>query len=417
MNSDSNERLPLLERWHTSRIVTAHLEEHLNYIFAGRYRIRIVELNRLLLGGNGIATLVFDCRYECRSTETIRQVPLFLVPGDLTGRSRSGRAWARDLLTGNPIHLSPEDPDLGIEVSSSDVPNVLGDIEGLRDWKVLGHRPGKRLTLQVESASDGDQEPNLQIVKVYKGKRVERLHRNLTHLERVWGGSRTGLPKILRSDSKRGSIHLCHVPGRSYLERLVSSSASDSFPAGLALASLHRCAPIDAVTHSRSDEFVLIRNLAGRLDRYDSSIGQRIEEALLIVEKEAGGIPEGDPVLAHRDFYDKQIIVSPQGLSILDWDMLTNAPAALDVGNFLAHLRLRALQGRIRESCAERERARFLRGYESGGSCPSSEEIGLFENLSLIRLAGVYSLRPRWSALPEQLLGATRVRLAWGASR
>ena len=50
-------------------------------------------------------------------------------------------------------------------------------------------------------------------------------------------------------------------------------------------------------------------------------------------------------VVSHRDFHDKQVLVSKDQMTLLDLDLLANSDPALDAGNILAHLRLRSLQG------------------------------------------------------------------------
>jgi aminoglycoside phosphotransferase (APT) family kinase protein len=113
------------------------------------------------------------------------------------------------------------------------------------------------------------------------------------------------------------------------------------------------------------------------------------------------------PVFAHRDLHDKQIIRAGSRIGIIDWDWAAAAPRALDPGNFLAHLQLRALQRRITAKQALAARHAFLAAYRDGrgGGPPNLES---WETLALLRLAAVYALRPSWPGLAEKLLVVAR---------
>jgi aminoglycoside phosphotransferase (APT) family kinase protein len=43
-------------------------------------------------------------------------------------------------------------------------------------------------------------------------------------------------------------------------------------------------------------------------------------------------------VLSHGDFSARQLVVTPDGLAVVDWDAMRLAPAALDPATYAAHL-------------------------------------------------------------------------------
>ena len=62
--------------------------------------------------------------------------------------------------------------------------------------------------------------------------------------------------------------------------------------------------------------------------------------------KLAGGLPALAPRALQRDFYPDQVIVGPGGLALVDLDLFAEGDAALDAGNFVAHLSEWALRER-----------------------------------------------------------------------
>ena len=113
----------------------------------------------------------------------------------------------------------------------------------------------------------------------------------------------------------------------------------------------------------------------------------------------------GPLVPSHRDFYDKQILVDEDRCTLLDLEVASRAEAELDVGNFLAHLELRWLQGRMegRESLAQL----FVAEYSRVGSRLDAARLRWYLASSLLRLGCVYSFRPEWVDLAPRLLEAS----------
>ncbi len=97
---------------------------------------------------------------------------------------------------------------------------------------------------------------------------------------------------------------------------------------------------------------------------------------------------------------------------MLDLDDACNGDPAVDLGNFLAHLKLRQLQFPDRTRGCERARGVFLEEYKrhrpagiEPGSLP--KRIRFYEATSLLRLSGVYAQRERWAkTVPSLLLDA-----------
>ncbi|HEX9638344.1 MAG TPA: phosphotransferase [Acidobacteriota bacterium] len=111
----------------------------------------------------------------------------------------------------------------------------------------------------------------------------------------------------------------------------------------------------------------------------------------------------------HRDFYLDQLLDSDGRTVLVDLDDARSGDPALDVGNFLAHLVLRPIQ--FPETAAACRRARDCFESEYRSRAPVEEDFRIrtrfYEASSLLRLAGVYAGRQRWSeSVPTPLLDA-----------
>lgn len=112
----------------------------------------------------------------------------------------------------------------------------------------------------------------------------------------------------------------------------------------------------------------------------------------------------GTVVPSHRDFYDKQLLIDGRQGSLLDLETSSRAEPELDIANFLAHLKLRALQGR-RLDTEGLERG-FLDGYLGRQNRPSRARLDWYLASSLLRLACVYFFRWHSLELSDRLQSA-----------
>lgn len=107
--------------------------------------------------------------------------------------------------------------------------------------------------------------------------------------------------------------------------------------------------------------------------------------------------------LIHGDFYDKQVLYSPERVTVLDWDTLTFGDPALDVGNFCAHLTLREMQHPEAGAYLKQARKAFEESY-SAQHRGFTQPCRFWEAATLLRLAALYALRPRWRRITPALL-------------
>ena len=107
-------------------------------------------------------------------------------------------------------------------------------------------------------------------------------------------------------------------------------------------------------SHSLDDE---LRILADRLRRLPSCWTDRIEALLRSFKDRIDGLGPRPTTGIHRDFYADQVLVEPDCIHVVDFDLFCVGDPALDVGNFSGHL--------IEQSVREPEHATALLSAET----------------------------------------------------
>ena len=106
----------------------------------------------------------------------------------------------------------------------------------------------------------------------------------------------------------------------------------------------------------------------------------------------------------HRDFYHDQILVTERGLSVLDFDDATMSEPAVDVANFLAHLRLLSLQATGRADGLTPIATAFTHRYQDLDPALDRGLVQFLEGATLLRLAEIHLPRRRGEWLATRLL-------------
>jgi hypothetical protein len=228
---------------------------------------------------------------------------------------------------------------------------------------VLRHVEGRRVTLAVEA--DGD---TVALLKVFKSPRARGGHRRLTILEDRLGGL---VPTPLAVDLSGHVQVVSWQPGRVY-DTLDDAAFVDRAGAvGAALAALHGCGAELDRAWTVTDE---LHQLQRRATAASSGIAAELATAPLVP--------------AHRDCHPRQVVVADGSIRWIDMDDAAMAPAALDVGNFTAHLLREAIVHGRGMAVARAARAQFLAGY---GTVPVGTD--RWEQLALLRLVGLAESR------------------------
>ncbi|WP_176473819.1 phosphotransferase [Actibacterium ureilyticum] len=146
--------------------------------------------------------------------------------------------------------------------------------------------------------------------------------------------------------------------------------------AGRALSRLHLVPPQSSRRWRHADELAVLSKAVAD--------GPYADLATLAAERLAA-LPPAPEVGLHRDFYFDQVVVGHDILWLVDLDLHARGDAAIDVGNFLAHLTeldlRRGGDGRGYAALAES----FVQGYAVLGGPLDHARIDLFHWLSLAR--------------------------------
>lgn len=210
------------------------------------------------------------------------------------------------------------------------------------------------------------------------------------------GGDAFDAPRLLATDEAAGVLVWSGLPGVALYElRKGAALERGTAAAGKALRALHAATPMSsAPAHGPDAERATLERWIGLVSAFDAATGARVTALAPAVCRALGDGPT-PAVLIHRDFYDRQILVTEDGrIGLLDFDTLARGEPALDLANALVHLELRALQGLVSLAAARRAQRALIGGYQPDRA--TRARLGVYVASTRLRLACVYSFRPRW---------------------
>ena len=157
------------------------------------------------------------------------------------------------------------------------------------------------------------------------------------------------------------------------------------FDTGAALAHLHAATVSAEREWTMADEAdVLIRALhdaARTRPEHAHALHEISDKARRML---ATCLPSGHALL-HRDFYPDQVLMAPDRIVLLDLDLAAGGDAAIDLGNFLAHLQELALRRASDLAAYDDYAGPFLAGYASIRPLPAPDAIETLREISLWR--------------------------------
>ena len=263
---------------------------------------------------------------------------------------------------------------------------------------LLAHRLGKRAVLRVSAAGDAQ-----HVVKLYKPSAASRLQTTVATLQQL-AQLRSPFEQpcftaLSDHDVRRGRLVFDHVDGAAVTCLPVVEQASAIERTGRALRWLHDSGVATERAHGPLDEVALLEHKTKLVGTIYPDLFEPLTEAFDRVRRQLLSLPIARTVTVHRDFYDKQVLINDGLPTMVDFDTLAAGDAALDLGNYLAHVELRRLQ---ESTVADEAESAMISGYGECGTV--RERIATWRDAALLRLAAIYALRPRWQHLPPQIL-------------
>ena len=268
-----------------------------------------------------------------------------------------------------------------------------------RPWRTLAYRPGRRIVV-VRAA------PRRRVVKGYRrgrALRAERVYR-IAESAAAWSGLR--VPRLQAVHVTLDALEFEHVEGRPFV--IDEHGGADAcFRLGAALAALRTLDHGGELRPFRpEDELQVLETWERKARVATGDVPAGWSATRDTVREAVAALPPPELGLCHRDLHDGQLLETRGGLALLDFDLFCAGDAALDPANLLAHFSLRALQG--------------MRGTTDAGAVACGEalldgigreddpefwaRLRFYQATAFLRLALVYTLRPRWAPLASDLV-------------
>jgi hypothetical protein len=250
-----------------------------------------------------------------------------------------------------------------------------------------------------------------------RGSRICKLYRKDRCLRERWGALANTperpwrVPRVIDWEPEQRRLTLEDCAGRSLNLRWLAGDGDPSDGDRIAeiLAWLLATPPPAGLPQYGVAQEV--RLLEKRLESFQRALHtppKRAEEVAARVLDALSEEPDGANVLCHRDFHDKQILLNGSGGgALIDLDLVAAGPPALDAGNILAHLRLRALKG-ARLPWGDMARRITRSAVPAPGI---RESLPRWTASALLRLTLIYARRRRPPGLLDALLDSTEQAL------
>lgn len=308
-----------------------------------------------------------------------------------TGELRAGTIDATGELTLlSPAGTDPKLPELAADSSATDA-------------QLLVHRAGKRAVVRHPQ----------KVTKHLKPSKVSQVATATEAVGRLAASSGFSVARVVATSTGRLDFSL--LPGKSLFDWADQGQDAwvrftEIWPEFLALgAQAYRggqtlpasFGSFSPPVHGSEQEAQVLARWKEQVESFGAcasfASGQHLLDYIdrLIADLALGA--EDDYVLLHRDLHDKQLLWDGTSLALIDLDTAAYGEAALDLGNLLAHLELRAVQGIYPQDFSQVV-IQLLEtlGTDSG---ISPQRLDLYRQAARARIACVYSFRPsahRW---------------------
>lgn len=286
-------------------------------------------------------------------------------------------------------------------------PEVVG-------YEVLGYRLERRCVIRFtlgEADSNGEDLGlvNDIIVKIVRPNKLERTIRPILLLEKEGFGNEAvdGLciPTIHYVSTEKGTYTMEAVLGDS----LHNLTGRENFKvacgkAAELLLKLQKITPKGLNEYSKSKELEELKSKVELIVDMYPDLASDLRPAYQAIESHSDHLFDDSPLTCiHRDYYDKQVLYTNKLTTLLDCDSLSLGDPAQDCGNFIAHLKLRQLQEPENASNIEIgiETFQTVYGYKDE---PFQARLKWWQSATLLRLAVLYALRPKWQKLTNKLI-------------
>ncbi len=282
-----------------------------------------------------------------------------------------------------------------------------------RDTRIIAahmirHKPGKRLLVQYQ-LQDVERNVSLDILgKTHFRKPIDTrllaLHESMQSL-RPHG---VIVPRVVGVIPPVGLWLQEKLAGCHVLEKLDPQLHRR---VGQALAELHNCRLTIDRYHGVQEELHVIESQYKQWLLNNPQWATEAKAVLGLVTKLSHQLSNSEKVLIHRDFYFDQVLVTKEGVGLLDWDLATMGPPELDIGNYLAHLDEYGLRSNAYAEYCQASAEEFLSGYRARRPATLLCNVDIWRDLSFARLVAISQRIPSRADTTELMLRVCRESL------
>jgi hypothetical protein len=289
--------------------------------------------------------------------------------------------------------LDPRAAEVAIRESLPDSETSgLGPLEGIR---LVRHRLGRRCVLFYSFAGSAIEDGGEQgrFVGKIRSKGLNRRSDGIARALRVRGFSETGGLGFTVCEPLGVVTEFDMTLQRFYsgpcMTELVSKGTATTMERfaqlGVALAELHADGVPTDRRHTVGNELAILEERLPRVAVEIPILAQRIQRLIASARPIAEALVSRPVRSIHRDFYPDQIIAASSDLVLLDLDLYTMGDPALDVGNFVAHLREQGLRELGDARSFRDAECAFVESYLATSAETFLDDVEKWTHLSLLR--------------------------------
>ncbi len=294
------------------------------------------------------------------------------------------------------------------------------DWDSIAQIQILKYKPCRRCVLAYDLATKSKEKISV-IGKVFKD---ERGTRHLAFQRALWAGgfgmeSADGITiaEPLAYVPEMRMLVVEHVPG----ETLGESTGAPDFServcrSAAAIAKLHSARIRPSKQYTLVEEAANLAHWAEEVVACRGDSAEWVARQLEALRAMASRLPRAEAVPAHRDFYYSQLLFASRRVTLIDLDMFSLADPAIDVANFIAHLRFLSLQKFSDAHRLDGAAAWFLDAYARDRAGSNGEgfsvRVAFYQAATYFRLLHVVLKRPYWRHWFDALAELTEQSIA-----
>jgi thiamine kinase-like enzyme len=232
------------------------------------------------------------------------------------------------------------------------------------------------------------------------------------HMERVRSRRRFVLPPIVGYRPNSRLILLAAIPGAPRIPQLIQAEiegTANRRPGALTLEqAVQDCAQVAVALHKTAirldkprtfaDEVAYLQGYLPAAQEFSLALAMQLQHGLRRLQSYADQTPPLPLCLIHGDFTYTQLLFDEESCGLVDFDTICQAEPALDLGQFLAYLRLAARKAQQGKStgaalAVDELGEQFINTYSEAAGYSTAltqqlrQRVAAYEIISLMRIA------------------------------